>query len=353
MSEINNKKKFKSIFSSKDLSIFCEQIAMLIDSGILLYDGIKMLADESSNMKVKKIFQSISDDLLANNSLENALSNTGQFPDYMIYLTSIGSESGTLDKTMRSLAYYYDRQENIKESIKSAILYPSILICMMVAVLLFLSIKVLPIFKAVLNSLGANLSGAAGAIMSAGNFFTRFSAVFAIIIVAVIICIIYFSKSAKGQIRLMSLIWQSKIFETLSVSILTASMSTALSSGLNTDRALELSSAGIINKNIKYKIDECISIIKNEHIGAVEAIEKSKLFTGTSLNILKLGMASGNLDSSMKYISDLFNDNFENMLVRRISFIEPVSVAILSILIGIILISVMLPLLSVMSIIGA
>ncbi len=353
MSEINNRKKSKSIFSSKDLSIFCEQVAMLLDSGILLYDGIKMLADESSNMKVKEVFESVADELLANNSLENALSKTGQFPDYMIYLTSIGSESGMLDKTMRSLAYYYNRQENIKESIKSAILYPSVLICMMAAVLLFLSIKVLPIFKTVLNSLGANLSGIASAIMSAGNFFVRFSAVFAIIIAAIIICIIYFSKSAKGQRKLMNLVWQSKIFETLSLSILATSMSTALSSGLNIDRAFELSSAGIINKKLKIKIDECMNLIKIEHLGAIDAIEKSKLFTGTSLNILKLGMASGNLDSSMKYVSDLFNDSFETILTRRISFIEPISVAILSVLIGIILISVMLPLLGVMSVIGA
>ena len=349
----NNIKKSKGTFSSKELSIFCEQMSMLINSGILLNDGIKIILDEVSDIRIKNALQCVADELSKNNSLENALSKAGCFPEYMIYLTAIGAESGTLDKTMKSLAHYYDRQENIKETVKSAILYPSVLICMMVAVLLFLSIKVIPVFETVLNSLGANLSTIARAIMIGGKIFSKFSLIFAIIILVIIICIIYFAKSSKGQSKLINFIWQTKIFEALSMSILASSMSTSLASGLDTDRSLELALTGIVNKNIVEKINECTNLIKNEHLTFIEAIGKSRLFTGTTLNILSVGMASGSLDGAMKYVSNLFDDDFETMLVKRISLIEPISVAILSILIGVILISVMFPLLSVMSIIGA
>ncbi len=345
--------KSKNTFSSKELSLFCEQVAMLIDSGILLHDGIKMLSEKSDDIKIKKVFQSVADELLANGSLEKALKKTGQFPDYMIYLISIGTETGTLDKTMRSLAYYYDRQDSIKENIKSAVLYPFILITTMTAILLFLSIKVLPIFKTILNSLGANLSSIAQIIMSAGNFISRFSTVFAAIILLILVCIIYFTKSNKGKTSLMNFVWQLKLFETLSLSIFTASMSTTLSSGNNIDKAFELSSAGIVNKKLKIKINECIKLMNTEHLSFADAMEKSKLFTGIPLSVLKFSISIGNLDSSMKYVSDMFNDEFEAKLIRKISIIEPISVAILSILIGTVLISVMLPLLSVMSIIGA
>ena len=351
MSKIINKNK--KTFSSKELSLFCEQVAMLLDSGILLHDGIKMLAEKSEDIKSKEIFQSVANELLNNSSLEQALEKTGQFPDYMIYLTKIGSETGMLDKTMRSLAYYYNRQDSIKENIKSAILYPFILIAMMTSVLLFLSIKVLPIFKTLLNNLGADLSGIVNFIMVAGSFISRFSALFICIILLIIICIIYFTKSNKGKEKLMDFVWQLNLFETLSLSIFTSSLSTVLASGDNIDKAFELSSSGIINKKVKNRINECIRLMNKEHLTFAEAMEKSNLFTNMPLSILKFGINVGSLDSSMKQVSDMFNEEFENKLARRISIIEPISVAIISVLIGTVLVSVMLPLLSIMSIIGA
>lgn len=354
MSLINNNiNNSKRILSSKNISIFCEQISMLLRSGVLLHDGIEMMANDTSDIKIKANLQHITNELSNNSSFENALSKANCFPEYMINITSIGTESGTLDKAMSSLATYYDRQATIKETIKSAILYPSILIVMMVSVLLFLSTKVLPVFEKVLQSLGTNLYPIANAIMISGQIFSKFSILFIIIAIILVIISIYFTKSYKGQLKFSNWVWQTKVFEILSLSILASSMSTSISSGLDIDRALELSAKSINNNKVKHKIQYCLNLLQTEHLPFIKAIEKSELFMGITSNILNTGMHTGSLDEAMKYVADLFENNFETMLVRRISLIEPISVAILSTLIGIILISVMFPLLGAMSIIGA
>jgi len=220
----------------------------------------------------------------------------------MINVIAIGTESGTIDKAMTSLARYYSRQASIQETTKSAVLYPSILITMMIAVLFFLSSNVLPVFENVLQSLGASLSPVANAIMIGSKFVSKFSIV---IIFAVALLLFYFTKSRNGKAKLINWLWQTKIFETLSVSILAASMSTTLSSGLDTDRSLELSATSINNNKVNQKIQKCLNLLRQEHMPFIKALEQCELFSGISSNILNTGIRTGSLDEAMKYVADI------------------------------------------------
>lgn len=353
MNSINNTKSSKvKPLSPRELSIFCEQAAMMIKSGMLLYYGMQMLAKDTEDIRIKGILEELSGRLATKESFEDALLSTGAFPDYMIHMVAIGSESGRLDSVMDSLSTYYNRQYNLREMIKSAIVYPSVLIGMMLTVLIFLITKVLPVFKNVFNSLGANLSASADLIVRVGNLLSHYSILLSIIIVLFFLSLLFFTKTKKGHDIWNKWLAQRKFSENFSISAFASSMALMLSSGLDTEQSMRLSLQMVVNTNVKSKIEQCIKLVSEHDESLIGALEKTNIFSNTTVGILSIGSKAGTLDSAMNFIADLYENEFQSSVMKKIALIEPISVSVLSILIGLILISVMFPLLGVMSSIG-
>lgn len=350
MSEtIEIKRTKQKPLSSRELAIFSEQVAMIIQSGMLIHTGLQMITDDTTDPRMKKILQEVSNHLEAQESLSQALALSGVFPDYLIHMVSIGTESGRLDSVMRSLSDYYSRQHTIGENLKSAIVYPAVLIFMMLTVLIFLVSKVLPIFQNVFQSLGTGLSSGATSIMSLGTMLAHYSFFFVIIVVFFILVILFLYYTEKGRRIWGAWLAQRKLSEKFSISAFASSMALMLSSGLDTEHSMKLSVQMIPNNNVKSKVNQCIQRLEGGNESFISALENTKFFSNTTMGILSVGSKCGTIDSAMQYVADIYEDEFQSSVMKKISLIEPISVATLSVLIGIILISVMFPLLGVMS----
>lgn len=338
--------------SYQDLSIFCEQISMMNRSGILLHSGMQMIADDTSNSHKKAIYQNLANKLAAGEMLDIALKSSSVFPEYMVHLVEIGIKSGKLDTVMDGLSAYYNRQQMMRQNIKSAVVYPIVLIAMMLIVLVFLAYKVLPVFEQVFNSLGAQMSPWATYIMNIGSLFGRYSIFLAVLLFVVLIAILVFTRTDSGKAAFTNFFTGKKISEKFALSTFASSMSLMLSSGLNLDLALDLSSKAILNRDVKRKVEEAGRLIKEESVSFVESLDKVGLLSNTMIGLLGMGHTSGSTDSALEYIAELYEDDYQNALMKRVSLIEPISIVIITILIGSILTSVMFPLLGVLSAIG-
>lgn len=339
----------ENLLSSRELAIFCEQIAMMLKSGMLIHDGIQMLVNDTSDAKRKNILQNVSDALHQNEPFDQALAASSAFPSYMIHMVSIGSEAGRLDKVMQSLASYYHRQYNLLEMTKSAIVYPSILIAMMLSVLLFLMAKVLPIFQNAFESLGSSLSTSAMSIFEVGQF-VRYHSIWLIPVFVVLFIMFWWSiKSHYGKTMWQAWIARRSFSEKFSLSTFASSMALMLSSGLDTEESMKLSLDTIPNHKVKQKVSECIDIVSTQNGSLVDAFQSTRLFSNTTIGMLSIASKSGSIDSAMHYVAELYENEFEASITRKISLIEPTSVAVLSVLIGFVLIAIMFPLLGIMS----
>ena len=348
----NNYTEIKnSPFSSSDLAVLCQQLAMFVKSGISLEVGMDSLAKETANTKIKKVLDNIVLDLSNGTSVDVALSNTKCFPKYMVNVVSLGYQTGTLEESFTSLCSYYERQASIQDTLKRAILYPSVLVIMMLVVLLFLSVKVIPVFGEVLKGLGANLSPLANGIMVGGRILSVvLIVVFVLIAIAAIIAYIKVKKAGSSSIR--DMIYRIKLFEPLSLSNIASSMATTISSGVDVESSLEMSIPSAQNPHIREKAVAALRLIKEKNISFVDAFKEAGLYSGVSANLLSTGMQTGSIVDSLNYVAKTFEEEFENKLIKRISLIEPISVAVISVLIGLVLISVLFPLLGIMSVIG-
>ena len=185
--------------SNYEVSSFCRQLSLLIKAGISPAEGINILIQDSRDTSAIKLLDQISQVLMSGEKFHVALEMSGVFPDYMIHMVTIGEESGTLDTVMESLAEYYEREEAISSSIKSAISYPLIMVFMMLVVVLVLVIKVLPIFEQVFAQLGTNMSGFSQSLLNMGTVLNRYSFVMVILLALFVGLFVFFSLTTKGK----------------------------------------------------------------------------------------------------------------------------------------------------------
>jgi len=339
-------------FNAKNLSIFCSQMAMYTKAGIYYETGMENLIKNGNDAQINSILQNVIENLKNDDKLTTALEKTGRFPIYMINILKVANDTGSLEESFNSLSKYYERESEIIDTVKAAIIYPALLILMLLSVFLFLAIKVLPIFESALKNLGSEFTGLSKHILNFGYFISNNYIIFIIFVIVVFSIILYFTKTEKGKKIFVYKLWQSKLFEELSKSTIASSLATCIKSGLSIEYSLKLSTDAIFNKKIKGKAEECLEYLNNDQDFS-EAISSSSLFTGLSNDIILTGIKTGSPDEALDFASSIFNDNFENKLQRKISLIEPISITILSILIGSVLISVMFPLINIISTIGA
>lgn len=338
--------------SYRDLSIFCEQISMMIRSGIMLHSGMQMIADDTKDAHKKAVYQEVSDRLAEGSMLDVALKAAAAFPEYMVHIVEIGTNSGKLETVMDALSSYYSRQQMMRENIKSAIVYPLVLISMMLAVLVFLATKVLPVFEQVFKSLGAQMSPWAASLMKIAALFTQYSVVLVVLVFLLLIVGFFTVKTEAGKAALTGFLTGRKTAEKFAVATFASSLALMLSSGLDLELAFRLSSQAVPGGAVRGKIDMARKLMQEEPISFVEALGKSNLLSNTMTGLLSMGYQAGSIDSAMEYIANLYEEEYQAALMRRVSLIEPVSIVVISVLIGSILISVMFPLLSVLSTIG-
>ena len=184
-----------------EISMFCEQVALILKSGIQLHDGMDTLCEGIEDKKAKEIFSKVSDVVSETGSLHEALKEAEIFPEYMVNMVLIGEEAGKLEEVMESLSLYYENENIIKKSIHTAISYPIVLVCMMAVVLSVLITRVMPLFEEIFKNLGTEMSATGKMVM---NFGINFGKVTLIVIVAVLIIAlcIFFSIIEKRHLPL-------------------------------------------------------------------------------------------------------------------------------------------------------
>lgn len=337
----------RKTLTQSELSAFCQQIAMVIRAGLPIYYGISILRDETPEKETAALLGKIYEPMENGSTLHDALKATGVFPPYMLHMVGFGETAGRLEEVLVSLSNYYDREAEIKSSVKHAVTYPLIMTVMMIFVIVVMIAKVIPVFSQIYAELGTELTGMARKLMQASNILNRYTMIlviaFAILLVAG--CILYHTEFGR-------MLFQGK---NLSMSIASSRfancMSLALSSGLDTDQGLELTSELVSHPHIQARISQCQKHI--QHGASFDrALLESGIFSELYASWIAIGYKTGNMDECLKRIGEAYEQETDERLSRMLSIIEPALVIILCFFIGLIMISFLLPLLGIMSSIG-
>lgn len=350
-------KKFHKarLLSNTEISAFCRQTALIIQAGITPADGMNILVHDTLHKDGKELLESIAASCNQGNRFNKAVESTGVFPQYMVKLIALGEESGNLDTVLLSLADYYEKEENISQSIRSAVTYPFIMIVMMFLVILVLIVKVLPIFRQVFVQLGTQMSPFASSLLSLGNALNKYSLILTALLFFLVGLCIFFYHTKSGRIKIKRFLTRFPLtrdfFHKISAGRFASGMYLGISSGMDTYQNLDLISEIVENEAMQKKIAICRSEIK-KNSNLPEALAKAGIFSNLYSRLIAVGFRSGSVDLVMKQISRHYDEETDKQINRIISIIEPTLVIILSLVVGMILMSVLLPLMGIMSSIG-
>ncbi len=349
--EENVRRKY---LSAEETAIFCRQVSLILEAGIPLYDGMDTLAESVKDSVAKEEFTKISKAVAQSGSLYHAVAKAGFFPEYMVNMINIGEETGKLDDVLKSLALYYERESKVKKALKSAVSYPIVLIGMMTAVVLFLVIRIMPVFTAIFKNLGSDMTTTGKNIMNAASAvgYIILSIIGVILLIAVVLVVInHLGYGEKIKEKAFLLPGLKKVSTNLSAARFASVLSMMLSSGYSLEKSLELAPTILNDKTAKEQIKKCQELV-NEGKNFPDALISIGLFTSLQNRMISVGFKAGQLDIVMDRLAKEYNEEIDDSIEKLVGVIEPTLVAIMSLVIGGVLLSVMLPLANIMSQIG-
>ena len=338
--------------NNRELFQFCEQFSIILRSGMSAIEGLAILNDDSQTERGKEILTFLYKDMEESGSLAHAMEQSGAFPASAAAYVRTGEETGRLDEVMKGLSAFYAKEIQITDQIQSAVAYPLVMLGMMTAVIVILLVKVLPVFRQVFRQLGLEMSGISGALLGIGETLSHYSTAFLVLLAAMIGFILFLVLHPKGQELIRKIVCRfpgmKEIPVNLDYSRLCQCISLGIRSGLSPELCVELAGAVVTQTEIREKLT---SIQKQlaEGYGFTEAITESGLFKAMELRLISLGFQAGASDEVMEKLAEQYEEKSTDSVSHIVSILEPTIVIVLSILVGLVLLSVMMPLLGLLS----
>ena len=339
-------------FSNMELSSFCGQMALILKSGISSTEGLTIMLEDAAPGDERTVLEDLNSNMQETGSLFLALEHAGMFPSYMLHMVEIGEETGTLDEVMESLQNHYEREEAISRSIRNSITYPMIMTGMMAVVVIVLLVKVMPIFNQVFIQLGTEMTGFSRVLMNVGTTIGRYSVVFVVILLLITAFALYGTRTASGRNILRALGGKFRFTRTirdeLSTCRFASGMALALRSGLNPERSMELVASLNDDPLFQKKLEFCEKEL-SEGKDLTDAFLTAGIFGGVYARMASIGSKVGSMDQVMEQIAELYQEDIDTRMNNLLAVLEPTLVVMLSLIVGVILLSVMLPLMGIMS----
>lgn len=333
-------------YSNTEMSNFCESLAMLINSGIPEEEALSQMAETENDI----LAQDIKDNY--DYSFFKAVEESGKFPNYMVDMIKLGEATGRLGTVLVKLANYFEKEDDNERKIAETIIYPSIIMFIVSAVLLYIALMILPVFKNVYEMLGGVISNGTFGMLTGASVIAW--VLFALCFITAVASAVLFRKwkntrdkeDAIGIFRKFG--FARDIILEIELAKFTAAVSNYYSSGIDIETAMSSSLKLVKYDVLKERIERCISK-SEEGEDILQALNRENIYTKSNTRILLESASLGKLNEGFESVSGkqwiIANQSLENMT----DSIEPAMALALSVIVALLLISIMLPLISIMT----
>ncbi|KNZ43120.1 type II secretion system F family protein [Acetobacterium bakii] len=347
-----NKKQYK--LKPMELSDFSRQVASMMASGITVIRAIRIMEERDIKLPLKKVYSTLYKEIQRGNTLSFAMEATGgSFPELLINMYKAGEASGQMEGTARKMADHYEKEHKLNGKIKSAMTYPAILFVVTIMVVILIFTLILPQFFTLFE--GIELPAITQLMINISSSLTHYWLFYIIgtLILMVLTTFLLTIPSVKQGLdqfklkipqigKLLKIIYTARFARTLS---------SLYSSGLAMINALNISGSIIGNTYLQSQFPQAIAQVRNgEPLSA--SIGTIKGFDPKLVSTIYIGEESGNLDEMLETVADAFDYEAEMATTRLVTFIEPIMIIIMAVIVGGIMLSVMLPIMTLYQNIG-
>ncbi|MBA4371345.1 MAG: hypothetical protein C0402_00615 [Thermodesulfovibrio sp.] len=334
-------------FHAQELLDFTYMLYLIISSGLPIMGGLNDLMQNQERKKMARAAELLHEKIESGLSLSEAMwENPQVFPDYFVHMIRAGEASGTLDKSLQYLMGYVEWQINFRKSVRSALVYPSMVLGTMALLITVIFTFVFPKLINILTGLNAELPLPTRIVIAVIGFFNKYFLMVAAGALAGIILLKIWGRSYDGRRVIDRFILALPVIGDLSrkinLSRYLKTLATLYASGLSVDRTFSIAS-GVVQNAV---ISDALSLVTDSVMtgeGIAHAMSKTGIFPAIVVDMIAIGEKTSSLDNTLQRASDIFDKEVPETIKKVFGYIEPLTIVMLGGLVLLVLLSIFLP----------
>ncbi len=332
---------------TKDVVIISRQIATLFEAKVSALSAFRLLASETDNPFLRETLTQVTDDIKSGVSISGALEKHPKvFPDFYVNMVKAGEESGKMSDNFNYLADYLERSYELTSKAKNALIYPAFIVLSFIVVMILMITLVIPKLSDILKETGQELPIYTKIVIGVSEFFVSYGAYLFILLVLLILFLRHYLKTLQGQISLshfkLSVPYVGRLYRKIYLSRMADNLATMLASGISMVRALEITAEVVDNRVFREILTEAsVGIKAGEQVSAV--FFKYPEIPNIMIQMVKVGEESGKLSFILQTLARFYRREVDNEVRTLVDLIEPAMIVVLGLMVGVLLVSVLMP----------
>ncbi len=335
---------------TRDLSVFCRQFSSILNAGVTVVEALNMLAEQTENPALKKALSDTCSLVEQGETLAGAMAKyPNVFPVMLVTLVEAGEQSGTLEMSFQRMSIQFEKTAKLQGLVKKAMIYPIVLLCVAVIVVIIMSVAVIPQFVEMFEDMGSELPFITQMVMALSNFLIHKWYILILCVIILVISVKFAGKTEGGQAFFGNLAMKAPIFGGMNVKSYSAkfarTLSTLVTSGLALSSALEITAKAMSNIHFKRAVEKSKSEIE-QGISLSVPIRSSGIFPSMVPNMLAIGEQTGNVEEMLDKVADYYEEETELATQSLTAMMEPVIIVVMGIIVGFLVVAMYMPMIS-------
>lgn len=338
---------------SGDLAVFCRQFATLVGAGVPVVPCLRVLAEQTPNRGLRAALAGVVARVEAGSTLAEALETFPRFfPRLMVRMVAAGETGGVLDEVLERLAVHFEREHELYQKVRSAVTYPAFVLIAAMGVVAFLFFYVLPTFSQMLAGLNVPLPLPTLLVMGIGEAGRRYWYLWPLLPAAAFLAVQQHWQTPRGRewwdrffLRLPVL---GELWRKIIISRFVRTLGTLLHGGVPILQALEVVRGVMGNVVMEQGVAAAQKSI-GQGMGMAAPLERTGLFPAIVTQMIAVGEESGALDAMLERVSVFYDREVDAMVSRLASLVEPILIMLMGGIVAVVVISVLLPMLTVIN----
>ncbi|HXW54131.1 MAG TPA: type II secretion system F family protein [Candidatus Cybelea sp.] len=337
--------------NAKELAVFTRQFSVMIDAGLPLVQCLEILGSQQENKTFQKILNSVRASVEGGTTLSTAMKQHEKVFDALYYnMIEAGETGGILDTILQRLSTYIEKNVKLKRAVKSAMIYPVSVMSIAVGVIVLLLWKVVPIFVQLFNGLGVDLPLPTRIVIALSNFIgSIYGFLILVFIVGVIFALKFWYGTPAGRMSIDTVVLKIPVLgivmRKIAVARFTRTLGTLISSGVPILEGLDITARTSGNAVIEKAIAQTRKAVEAGR-SLVDPLKETDVFPGMVTQMIGVGEQTGAMDAMLQKIADFYEDEVDAAVKDLLTALEPVMIVFLGVVVGGVVISMYLPLFS-------
>jgi type IV pilus assembly protein PilC len=334
----------------QDFLVFNQELAALLKAGLPLLQAIDLMLERLRNPTFRAVLTDVRDQIKSGTDLSEAFAQHGDlFPRLYPSSLKAGEKSGELEAVIRRFVRYMKLVLDARRRVISALTYPAVLVVLSITMIAVMTIYVVPRFMSFFNELDADLPMITQIVLGVSNFMSANWVLMLIVLIGGGLGLRAWGRTEPGRLAIDRMKLRvpvlGPVLHRFALSEFCRSLATLLSGGIPLVPSFEIGIASVGNAFVRSRLEPTVQMVR-EGRAFHAALEESDIFTEMAIDMVKVGEATGSLDEMLSSVSDFLDEQVETRMQRLLSLVEPLMLVFMGLIIAILLISIYLPMYS-------